>query len=108
MQKIGMLLVAVFSGLLAGSCCLAPLLFLLFGIGVGSLSFLEVLAPYRWIFVVLSLGVLGYLWLKHFTQNQKISCTSLTCKNYTSYLSFGTLLVFLFLTYPFWVTIFLE
>jgi len=53
-------LTALFSALAATACCLPPLLFLLFGISFGALSFLEVLTPFR---IPLSLFSLLILWL---------------------------------------------
>ena len=51
---------ALFSAVAATACCLPPLLFLLFGISFGSLSFLESLTPFR---IPLSLFSLLILWL---------------------------------------------
>ena len=38
---------SLISALLASTCCLAPLLFLIFGVSMGSLSFLQIFAPYN-------------------------------------------------------------
>lgn len=46
--------------LLSLSCCVAPLLFIIFGISAASLSFLDFLAPYRFVFVLLSICSIVY------------------------------------------------
>lgn len=53
---------ALLSALLALSCCGSALLFLLFGISMASLSFLDLLAPYRAWFETLSVVLLLLAW----------------------------------------------
>ncbi len=53
---------AIASALLALSCCIAPLLFVLFGVSMASFSFLEVLSPYRPLFVTFAVFFLAYGW----------------------------------------------
>jgi len=94
----------IISAILASTCCLGPLLFLLFGVSVGSLSFLDSFAPYHDYFSLAAAVVLGYLWLDWFKERKKqIACVSSLCKNYTLYLSLGTLFAALMLSYPYWV-----
>lgn len=51
----------MFTALLAGSCCIGPVLFLVFGItGIGFLSSLEVFRPYLIIATVVSMAVSHY------------------------------------------------
>jgi len=100
---------ALGSAVLAGSCCLAPLLFLLFGVSVSSLSFLQIFAPYQLYFSLLATVVVLYLWYDYFHVKQNVtSCSESLCKNYRLYLSLGTLFVVILLTYPYWVNYILE
>ena len=48
------------ASLLIASCCVAPTLFLLFGISAGGLGMLAVLEPYRPIFMALGGAALAY------------------------------------------------
>ncbi|HHH37821.1 MAG TPA: hypothetical protein ENK77_04310 [Epsilonproteobacteria bacterium] len=100
---------AILSAILAGSCCLAPLLFLIFGVSMSSLSFLHVLAPYRGYFTLLSVAVLLYLWYDYFkTKRKATACSSTFCSRYLLYLTIGTVLIPLLLTYPWWINYILE
>jgi len=107
MKQKPLILSSILSAFLASSCCLAPLLFLVFGISASSLSFLQVLAPYKWLFSTISIVVILYLWREYFKKNS-ITCSSNFCKNYTLYLSIGTLFVFILVSYPYWVNYLLE
>ncbi len=51
---------AIGASLLIASCCVAPTLFLLFGISAGGLGMLAVLEPYRPIFMALGGAALAY------------------------------------------------
>lgn len=57
------------------SCCLAPLLFILFGISAASLSFLDFLAPYRIVFSVIAVASLFYGYWKLYI-SKKPFCSS--------------------------------
>ncbi len=48
------------SAALIGSCCVTPVLFLLFGTTVGALGVLHVLEPYRPYFIATGFGFWGY------------------------------------------------
>ncbi|MDF1879140.1 hypothetical protein JHD46_05735 [Sulfurimonas sp. SAG-AH-194-C20] len=97
------------SAFLASTCCLTPLLFLLFGVSVSSLSFLEVFAPFHTYFSVFSVVVVIYLWMKYFTNVKKqLSCSTKLCKNYKLYLSVGTFFVLILTTYPYWAIYLLD
>ncbi len=100
---------SIVSAFLATACCLAPFLFLVFGVSVSSLSFLQALSPFQPYFLLLASGVIVYLWYDYFkrVKNQFI-CSSKLCKNYKLYLSIGTLFVLVFGTYPYWVNYILE
>ena len=95
---------AVITAILASTCCLAPLLFLLFGISVGSLSFLQFFAPYKIYFTILAVITIGYLWGNYFfVLRKKVVCEGSVCKYYFKYLMLGTIFVMIMLTYPYWV-----
>ncbi len=57
---------ALASALLALSCCIGPLLFMLFGVSMASFSFLNVLGPYRPLFQLLAVTLLGYAWYRYY------------------------------------------
>jgi len=100
---------SIVSAILASTCCLAPLLFLVFGVSVGSFSFLEIFAPFHNYFSVFSIFVVIYLWIKYFTSVAKQpSCSTKLCKNYKLYLSVGTFFVLILTTYPYWATYLLD
>jgi len=95
---------AFVTAILATSCCLAPLLFLIFGVSMSSLSFLQMFAPYKAYFSVASAGVILYLWYDYFKlQKKSTTCSSTLCKNHQLYLVVGTVFVLVLLTYPYWV-----
>jgi mercuric ion transport protein len=48
------------SAALVASCCVGPVLFLLFGASIGALSTLGALEPYRPYFITVALGFWGY------------------------------------------------
>ncbi len=94
----------IVSAILASTCCLAPLLFLLFGVSVGSLSFLQWFAPYHNYFSIGAISVVGWLWFDWFRgRKERIACATSLCKNYTLYLTLGTIFVAIMVTYPLWV-----
>jgi len=99
---------SVTTALLASTCCLSPLLFLLFGVSASSLSFLEIFAPYHELFSFMAVGVLGYLWYNYFIKIRKmIVCEGWVCKYYLVSLNIGTLLVAILLSYQYWVIYFI-
>lgn len=72
-NKILLLFAYIFGGL-ATLCCLPPLIFLLFGLGI-SLSIGDALEPYRW--YLSALAILCFLlYLKYFQKTCKMqTCT---------------------------------
>ena len=60
---------AFISALLATACCLPPLLFLLFGLSFGFLTFLESLTPFRIPLTLLSLFILYFSYQVHRQKN---------------------------------------
>jgi TusA-related sulfurtransferase len=97
------------SAFLASTCCLAPFLFLVFGVSMSSLSFLSIFAPYQMYFSLIAVLIIIYLWYSYFkrVKTQFVCATSL-CKNYKLYLSLGTIFVLILITYPYWVNYILE
>lgn len=54
-------LVSVISAFIAGSCCIGPALFVVFGASVGTIGFLgSVFEPYRWLFLSIGYLSIGY------------------------------------------------
>jgi TusA-related sulfurtransferase len=99
---------ALISAFLASTCCLGPLLFLIFGVSVGSLSFLHIFTPYRIYFSIAAVVVILYLWWYYFFKlRKKPVCEGSICKNYVKYLSIGSVFVLIMLTYPYWAQLIL-
>ncbi|WP_457605871.1 mercuric transporter MerT family protein [Nitratifractor sp.] len=98
-----LMLGGIVSAILASTCCLGPLLFLLFGVSVGSLGFLQSFAPYHLWFSLAGVGVIAYLWFDWWRgRRERIICGTALCRNYTLYLSLGTLFVLVLVSYPWW------
>ncbi len=95
---------SIVTAILASTCCIGPLLFLLFGVSAGSIGFLKVFAPYHDLFSLVAVGVIGYLWYHYFRVIRKmIVCEGWICRYYLLYLSIGTVLVGILLSYQYWV-----
>ena len=113
-QKSDRSFVALFIGsmvsaLLASTCCLAPFLFLVFGVSMSSLSFLQIFAPYTNYFSFFALAVISYLWIDYFKhRKEKLVCETWLSKNYKKLLNVGTILIVILVTYPYWVNYLLE
>ena len=100
---------SIISAILASTCCLAPLLFLIFGVSMSSLSFLQVLAPFQAYFVAFATIVIIYLWYDYFKRvKNQLVCSTPLCKNYKLYLNIGTVVVGILITYPYWINYILE
>ena len=94
---------SIVTAILASTCCIGPLLFLLFGVSAGSIGFLKVFAPYHDLFSLVAVGVIGYLWYHYFRVIRKmIVCEGWICRYYLLYLGIGTVLVAILLSYPYW------
>lgn len=57
------------SAALVASCCLSPVLFLLFGTTIGALGSLSVLEPYRAYFMTAGFGFWGYGFYRLYVRN---------------------------------------
>ena len=100
---------SIISAILASTCCLAPLLFLLFGVSMGSLTFLQIFAPYHTYFSIIAFCLIAYLWYDYFKKRKdKVACATPLCKNYKLYLILGSLFVTIMITYPYWAVFILE
>ncbi|MDU7070521.1 aryl sulfotransferase [Campylobacter ureolyticus] len=100
-KSISLAISAFISAVLATSCCLPALCFLLFGSSFGALSFFEPLSKYRWILSLIAgiffLAFIYYKFIKRCTQNCCVKKTSLKAKLGI----FLTFLIFMFiLFYP--------
>ena len=60
--------------LLLGTCCLGPTLYVLFGVSVGGLSVFAPLEPYRPVFLLAALGLLGYAYHHLYIQPPQFDC----------------------------------
>jgi len=99
---------SIVSAILASTCCLAPLLFLLFGVSMGSLTFLQVFAPYKIYFSLIAVGLILFLWFDYYKKRKIPVCDTPLCKYYRLYLILGTVFVAIMITYPYWVGYLLE
>ncbi|GEM_PF-423026 len=99
----------IVSALLASTCCLGPLLFLLFGVSVGSLGFLQAFAPYHGYFSTAAIAAVSYLWFDWWRgRKERIACATSLCKHYTLYLSLGTLFAAVLASYPWWLPLLIN
>lgn len=100
---------SIISAILASSCCLAPLLFLIFGVSMGYLSFLQIFAPYHVYFSIFAIVLILYLWIDYFRKtNKRLVCATPLCKNYKLYLILGSVFVAILTSYPYWANYLLE
>ncbi len=81
-EAIGSVIGTVAS-LFAASCCIAPTLFVVFGISVGGLSSLQFLEPYRWYFLGVGYLAVGYslynLYLKGWIKGRFLKRPTIEC-----------------------------
>jgi len=95
---------SITTAILASTCCMAPLLFLLFSISASSVSFLNVFAPYHYYFLLITVVVISYLWYHYVTViRRRLVCEGFICRYYLLYLSIGTIIVSILLSYQYWV-----
>jgi len=96
-------LTALFSALAATACCLPPLLFLLFGISFGALSFLETLTPFRIPLSLLSLLILWLSWRSY--AHHTFTCNPQKRRRYLWFYSIILGIVLVILLYPEWANL---
>jgi mercuric ion transport protein len=71
--KLG--LVGIVAGGIAGSlCCLGPLVLVSVGISGAWISSLTLLEPYKWIFILVTLGFMAYAWKKIYRAAPAAEC----------------------------------
>jgi mercuric ion transport protein len=70
---------AIGASLLVASCCLAPAVFLLFGVSVGALGILTSLEPYRPLFIALGGAALVYAAWRAWRPDAAEACTDGSC-----------------------------
>ena len=97
---------ALLSAFLATACCLPPLLFLVFGVSFGFLSFLEVLTPFRIPLSLFSVLILYVSW-RAYTQ-ECFTCKVQKRTRYVWIYGIVLTLIVVILLYPEWVMLFLE
>ena len=103
-----LIITSLVAAFLASTCCLAPLLFLLFGISATSLSFLKIFVPYHIYFVLAAFILILYLWYRYFKlKSTRTYCSKNLCRYHLHYLIFGTLLIGILLTYQYWILYFI-
>lgn len=98
---------SVTAAFLATSCCIGPMLFLVFGISVGSLGFLKFFTPYQLPLSLLAAAIIAVLWYRHLREAKTV-CASSLCARYRRYLVAATLVVLFFITYPYWFQLLME
>jgi len=69
---------AIVSGVLASACCVGPLVVVL--LGLGSDSFFVALTPYRPLFALLTLSLVGWAWWRHWRAKKRCALEGCTTK----------------------------
>lgn len=76
-------IVGTIASLFAASCCIAPTLFVVFGVSAGGLGFLQSLEPYRWYFLAVGYIAIGYslhnLYLKSWIKEKIFKKPAVEC-----------------------------
>lgn len=88
---------------LTSACCAIPLTLVSLGVGGAWIGSLTALEPYRWIFVAIALGALGYAGYNEWRMSQRPDCecdTSLTPAVRRSLLGTGALAVLALVVSP--------
>lgn len=93
---------AFLSALAATTCCLPALLFLLFGLSFGGMSFLEYLTPFRIPLSLLSLIFLGLSWYRYRRKNV-VCCAARKQTKIISVYGLIAIVLLALLTYPEWL-----
>lgn len=60
---------------LVSTCCLAPTLYVFFGLSMGGFSIFTPLEPYRPFFMLSAVGLLGYAFYHLYVQPLQFDCT---------------------------------
>ena len=93
---------SIFLALCSLSCCIAPLLFVLFGVTLLFAEYLSYLAPFRWLFVLLAIASLSYAFWRIFLPKKPVCCDStLNTKTQKILFVIFAILSALMIVYPF-------
>ena len=90
----------------ASACCTIPLVLVSLGVGGAWIGSLTALAPYRWIFVTLAVGALGYAGYNEWQLSRRPDCdceTALSSWARRSLLGVGALAVLALIVSPYLV-----
>lgn len=110
--KLG--LIGIVAGGIAGSlCCLGPLVLVSVGISGAWISNLTLLEPYRWIFILATLGFMAYAWKTIFRTPFAAECepgtlcaSPQTNRRYRALFWIASALVVLMLVAPYFAPLF--
>lgn len=94
---------AIGAALAASACCTIPLALVSLGIGGAWIGSLTALAPYRWIFVTLAVGALGYAGYNEWQLSRRPDCdceTIFSSSTRRTLLGLGTLAVLALIVSP--------
>jgi mercuric ion transport protein len=67
-------LASLVPSVLVSTCCLGPTLYVLFGVSAGGLSSFTPLEPYRPVFMLAALGLLGYAFRHLYIRPPQFDC----------------------------------
>ena len=87
----------------ASACCTIPLALVSLGVGGAWIGSLTALAPYRWIFVTLAVGALGYAGYNEWQLSRRPDCdceTAFSSTTRRSLLGIGALAVLALVVSP--------
>ena len=97
---------AIGAAVAASACCTIPLALVSLGIGGAWIGSLTALAPYRWIFVALAVGALGYAGYNEWQLSRRPDCdceTAFSSTTRRSLLGVGALAVLALVVSPYLV-----
>ena len=113
--------IGTIAALLGASCCIAPTLFVIFGVSLGGLGgTLSKLEPYRWYFLAVGYVAVGYsiysLYLKNWVKEKflkkpaiECACEEGTLNKISKFLTWFSLVLLIVATvYPYLLPLFLE
>ena len=89
---------SIFSALLAGSCCILPVLAVGLGLGGGAFAFSQFLGEYHWLFVGMAFLLIGWSFWSVFLRKCEGSCAPGKLRKASIIGSFMFILIFAF--YP--------
>jgi len=107
------MIAAALAAIGASLCCVAPLVLLALGIGGTWVSSLTALTPYRWIFVTITLGFLGWAFYQLYIAPRKCAPGDVcaipgTFRNQRIIFWVVTVVLVALLTFPYYGVFFFE